>query len=365
MIRSRSRDRFHPSRRDVLKFGLTTAFAVVTTASKASQAGAQAATVPFSAPPNPSFPMPPSWETELRELAPNVYAYIQAGGPGRNNVSVSDAGVIVGDDGVMVIDSTTAPMHAKALVAAIRKVTDKPFRHLINTHHHGDHVNGNQFITGAEIVGHPYCRDEVLKTVPGPAKWPKREGWADGTEDRLILPPSTTIENKVTYRYGKTVVEVFPMLPAHTYGDLVVYLPQHRILFAGDVGFFYVAPFCQNAHPSNWISIVDQIVGTMDVERIVPGHGPVGGKQQLAEMGDYLRLLKQEARLRYDARMSAGKAAADIRLGRFENWIGPERIIMDTVRLYAEFAGTLTPAVDGAANEAATVEYNAIKATAH
>jgi len=271
----------------------------------------------------------------------------------------------VGDDGVMVIDSTTAPMHAKALVAAIRKVTDKPFRHLINTHHHGDHVNGNQYITGAEIVGHPYCRDEVLKAVPGPAKWPKREGWADGTEDRLILPPSTTIESKVTYRYGQTVVEVFPMLPAHTYGDLVVYLPQHRILFAGDVGFFYVAPFCQNAHPSNWISIVDQIVGSMDVERIVPGHGPVGGKQQLAEMGDYLRLLKREARLRYDARMSAGKAAADIRLGKFENWIGPERIIMDTVRFYAEFAGTLTPAVDGAANEAATVEYNAIKATAH
>jgi hypothetical protein len=100
----------------------------------------------------------------------------------------------------------------------------------------------------------------------------------------------------------------------------------------------------------------------MDVQTIVPGHGPVGGKQQLAETGDYLRLLKREARGRYDARMSAGRAAADIRLGSFENWIGPERIIMDTVRFYAEFAGTLTPAVDVAANEAATVEYNAIKA---
>jgi len=317
--------------------------------------------VAYSAPPNPAFPLPPTWDTELKELAPGVYAYIQAGGPGRNNVSVSDAGVIVGDEGLMVIDSLTAPMHAKAMVAAIRKVTDKPFRHLINTHHHGDHVNGNQYIPGAEIIGHPYCRDEVLKAVSGPALWQKREGWADGTEERRILPPTTTIEHKVTYRYGKTIVEVFPMVPAHTYGDLVVYLPQHKILFVGDIGFFYVAPFCQNAHPSNWINVVDQIVGKMDVDVIVPGHGPIGGKQHLAEMGDYLRVLRTEARKRYDAKMSPGKAAADIRLGKFENWIGPERIIMDTVRFYAEFAGTLTPAVDGEGNRAATLEYNAIK----
>jgi cyclase len=354
---------YQPSRREVLRFGIAAGLGVVTTLAEGiSPARAQGGAVAFSAPSNPAFPMPPSWDTELRELAPNVYAYIQAGGPGRNNVSVSDAGVIVGDAGVMVIDSTTAPMHAKAMVAAIRKVTDKPFRHLINTHHHGDHVNGNQYITGAEIVGHPYCREEVLKVVPGPAKWPQREGWADGTEDRVILPPTTTIENKITYHYGKTIVEVFPMLPAHTYGDLVVYLPQHKILFAGDIAFFYVAPFCQNAHPSNWISIVDQIVDKIDVQTIVPGHGPVGGKPQLAEMGEYLRVLRQEARKRYDAKMSAGKAAADIRLGKFENWIGPERIVMDTVRFYAEFAGTLTPAVDGAGINAATVEYNAVKA---
>ena len=351
------------SRRDALRLslaagvGLASAFTTGLRTAHAQQPGP----VAYSAPPNPAFPLPPTWDTELKELAPGVYAYVQAGGPGRNNVSVSDAGVIVGDDGLMVIDSLTAPLHAKAMISAIRKVTDKPFRHLINTHHHGDHVNGNQYFTGAEIVGHPYCRDEVLKAVAGPPLWQKREGWADGTEERRILPPTTTIEHKVTYRYGKTIVEVFPMLPAHTYGDLVVYLPQHKILFVGDIGFFYVAPFCQNAHPSNWINVVDQI-GKMDVDVIVPGHGPVGGKQHLAEMGDYLRVLRTEARKRYDAKLSPGKAAAEIRLGKFENWIGPERIIMDTVRFYAEFAGKLTPAVDVEGNRAATIEYNAIKA---
>ena len=309
--------------------------------------------------PNPNFPSVPTWETELRELAPNVYAYIQAGGPGRDNVSVSDAGIIVGDDGVMVIDALAAPMHTTRFIDAIRKVTDKPFRQLINTHHHGDHVNGNQYFAPVEIIGHPYCREEVLKMVPGPVNWARRAGWADGTEPRKILPPSTTVDVKATFHYAKNVVEVVPTAPAHTWGDLVVYLPQHKILFAGDVAFYYVAPFCQNAHPSRWIQWC-QTIEAMDVETIVPGHGPIGGKHELAEMRGYLELLKVEARKRYDARMTPGTAAADIRMGKYENWIGPERIVMDTVRFYAEFSGTLAPPVDADGNRLATEEYNRV-----
>lgn len=324
-----------------------------------SLAAGQVAVAP-SVRPNPGFPAVPTWERELRELAPNVYAYIQAGGPGRDNVSVSDAGLIVGDSSVLVIDALAAPMHAAAFVDAIRTVTDKPFRHLVNTHHHSDHVNGNQYFPGAEIVGHPYCRDEVVKMVPGPAKWPKRDGWSDGTEDRIILPPTTTVDGTLTYYYGKTIVQILPMVPAHSFGDLVVYLPQHKILFAGDVAFFYVAPFCQNAHPSRWIEWCRTIEG-MDVATIVPGHGPIGGKHELAEMRGYLERLKVEARRRYDARMTPGAAAADISLGPYDNWIGPERIVMDTVRFYHEFAGTLVPDVDVQGNQRATEEYAAKK----
>lgn len=311
--------------------------------------------------PNPKFPQVPSWDTELREIAPNVYAYIQAGGPGRDNVSVSDAGVIVGDDSVMVIDTLTAPIHAANFIAAIRKVTDKPFRHVVNTHHRGDHVNGNQYFMPAEVVAHQYCREEVLKMVPGPALWPKRDGWAAGTEPRRIVPPVTTFGNKMTHHYGKTVVELIFMGPAHTYGDIVAYLPQHKILLAGDIAFFYVAPFAQNAHVTKWLETIDRIM-KMDVETIVPGHGPIGGKNELAEMGEYFVVLKREAKRRFDAGMPAGRAAADIEMGKYDNWIGPERIVMDTVRLYAEFSGTLVPAMDVEGTRKATEEYNAIKA---
>lgn len=312
-------------------------------------------------PANPDFPQVPSWTTELRELAPNVYAYVQGGGPGRDNVSVSNAGLIVGDDGLMVIDTLTAPMHAARFITAIRGVTAKPFRHVVNTHHHGDHVNGNQYFMPAEIVAHPYCRDEVLKMVPGPDRWPRRDGWADGTEPRRIVPPTTTFENRMTYHYGAVTVELIFMGPAHTYGDIVAYLPQHKILFAGDIAFYYVAPFAQNAHVTRWLETIDRIL-QMDVATIVPGHGPIGGKRELSEMADYFVVLKREARLRFDRGITPGRAAAEIRLGRFENWIGPERIVMDTVRLYAEFAGTLTPAVDVEGNRRATEEYDAIRA---
>jgi len=348
------------SRRDILRFGMMAGAGFAFTPGLKAQFP-PAATPAF----NPSFPKVPSWETELRELAPGVYGYIQAGGPDRDNVSISNAGVIVGDDGVLVIDALAAPIHARRFIAEIRKVTDKPFRHLVNTHHHADHINGNQYFAPVEIVSLPYCRQEVLKAVSGPKYWPKREGWTDGTDERIILPATTTFDNKLTYYAGKTEVQLLPMAPAHTWGDLVAYLPQHKVLIAGDLAFFYVAPFCQNAAPSKWIDWCKTIEG-MDIDTIVPGHGPIGTKQNIAEMRGYLELLKVEAKKRYDAHMSIGEAAADIHMGKYENWIGPERIVMDTQRFYAEFGNTLTPDFDVAGLRKATEDYNAaMKAKSH
>jgi glyoxylase-like metal-dependent hydrolase (beta-lactamase superfamily II) len=354
------------SRRDALRLGLAGLGAASAVAWQVGRAEVSAQFGPAAAPPDPqpnkNFPIMPTWETELKELAPNIYAYIQGGGPAKNNVSVSNAAVIVGDEGILLFDALAVPIHAKNMVAAIRKVTDKPFKYIVTSHHHGDHIGGNQFIPDNPVImSHPYCRDEVVKQVPGPALWPKREGWADGTEPRKILPATQTFDGNLTFHIARTEVRIMPMLPAHTYGDLVMHLPEHKLLVAGDVGFFYVAPFCQNANPSSWISICDRIAG-MDVERIVPGHGPLGGKQQLVEMADYLRLLRVEAKKRWDKKMTAGQAAADITLGKFDNWIGPERIIMDTDRFYMEFEGRLVPDMNVQGIRNATQEYNAIKA---
>jgi cyclase len=290
------------------------------------------------------YPVMPSWKTELKQLAPNVYAYQQEGGTGHLNAGISNAGLFVGEDSLLVFDSLGYPTH------------------LINSHHHGDHVAGNQFFLPAQISSHPYCRQEVLKAIPGtPASWPKAEGLADGTEMRKLVPPTVTFEDNLVYNIGGNTVEYRFVGPAHTWGDLVAYLPQHKILFAADLAFFHLIPYCHNAYISKWMEAIDKVM-KMDVDVIVPGHGPVGGKKDLAESADYFRFMKTEVKKRYDGKMSPGAAAADIKMGKYDNWMGPERIVMNTVRLYDEFKGTLTADIDVEGTKQAILEYNSIKA---
>lgn len=178
--------------------------------------------------------------------------------------------------------------------------------------------------------------------------------------DLRLAPASTTITGKTTYRYGDLEVEVIPNAPAHTWGDVMVYLPQHRVLFAADIAFFYVTPPAHNGHVTKWIEAIDR-VEKMDVDVIVPGHGPVGTKRELRDTRAYLELVAEETRKRHARGMSPGQAAADIDLGRFAGWTNPERTAWNTVRLYAEFGGTLTPDNDAAAQEAAVREYARLK----
>jgi len=309
------------------------------------------------------YPVMPSWNTELKQLAPNVYAYQQEGGTGHINAGISNAGLFVGDDSLLVFDALGYPEQSKAFIAAAKKAGGgRPITNLIDSHHHGDHVAGNQFFLPAQIASHPYCRQEVLKAIPNtPPSWPKFEGQADGTEARKLAPPTVTFEDNLVYNMGGSTVEFRFVGPAHTWGDIVAYLPQHKILFAADLAFFHLIPYCHNAYVSKWIEAIDKVM-KMDVDVIVPGHGPVGGKKDLAESGEYFRFLKAEVKKRYDAKMSAGAAAADIKMGKYDNWMGPERLLMNTVRLYDEFKGTLTPDIDVAGTKEAILEYNAIKA---
>lgn len=309
------------------------------------------------------YPVMPTWKTEMRQLAPNIYVYQQQGGTGLINAGISNAGLFIGDDWAVALDALGFPLQTKAFLAAAKHACGgKPIAQLIDSHHHGDHVAGNQFFLPAQILGHPYCRQEVLKAVATtPKSWPKQEGLADGTEVRKLAPPSVTFEDNLVYEIGGNRVEFRFAGPAHTWGDLVAYVPQHKILFAADLAFFKLVPYAHNGYVSKWMESVDKIL-KMDVDIIVPGHGPVGGKKDLAEMNEYFRVLKVEAKKRYDAGMSAGRAAADINMGKFVNWMGPERIVMNTVRLYDEFKGTLKPDVDNEGTKQAIEEYNAIKA---
>jgi cyclase len=308
------------------------------------------------------YPDIPSWKTELRQLAPNVYAYTQATGPGVDNASLSNAGLIVGDDRLMAIDALGPPIHAKAFIAAAKKATGKSFGRLVNTHHHRDHTNGNCFFLPAEIVSHEFCRQAVIDQGIPEHPYDNRPQWQDGMKELKLAPPTMTFTDRMTYYYGGTRVDLIFNGPAHTWGDVMAYLPQRKILFAADIAFFYVTPAGHNGHITRWIQAIDRIMD-MDVDVIVPGHGPLGTKKELAETRAYLELLAREVKKRYSAGMRPGQAAADIDMGRFAKWTNPERNVWNTIRLYAEFNGTLTPEMDVAATNRAMEEYNTLMAT--
>src|SRR5258705_149186 len=149
-----------------------------------AQLSAQGGAVNPTPPParDSRHPAPPAWPRGPRQLAPNVSAYPQGGGPDMSGPGVSNAGLIVGPDYMLAIDALQGPIPAKDFITRARQAGGgKPIGRLMNTHHHGDHVAGNQVFTGAEISSHPYCRNEVLKAVAStPQTWNATPNPADG-----------------------------------------------------------------------------------------------------------------------------------------------------------------------------------------
>jgi cyclase len=342
------------NRRDAMRYLAATAANFTLLRSATAQFGGALEKPPA---PDPAYPPMASWDSMVKEVAPGAYAFIQGGGPGRDNMGVSNCGFVVGEEGVLVIDTTIAPLHAQALRDAIRKVTDKPFRHVIITHRHADHFNGTQYFPGAEVISHPLVRTQILREEKGPEFWPKQAGQALGNEPRKLIVPQLTFEGKLTLYDGPTIVECLQLGPAHTYGDTIVSLPQYGVMWLGDIAFFHVAPWLHEANPSGWIEVCRQIE-RLPVKTIIPGHGPIGGKAELADMRGYLEVLKHESRLRFDRGLSAGAAAAQIRLGKYDNWVGPERLVMGVQRFYQEFRGQLGTEADMSALTEATRDYN-------
>lgn len=287
----------------------------------------------------PVRPMP-QWKTGLEELRPGLYAYLQYNG----TWGISNAGFLVADEGVLVIDALMLPSMARAFIKEIRQVTDKRFRHLVNTHHHGDHTNGNQFFAGAEIISHVACREEMIKVdrerriASRPALPWLTEAWQQELQEVRLTLPTVTFDDKMVLYYGETPVELYYWGPAHTSNDLLVYLPESKALFVGDIGFFYCTPIVY--HLSNFIRVIDRIKG-LDVEIVVPGHGPLGSLRELEDSREYLVFLQEEARRCFERGMSEAEAAKAIDLGPYKQWLDWDRLERNVAAAYREFRGEI------------------------
>src|SRR3990172_4291921 len=181
-----------------------------------------------------------TWPTGLIELADGVFAYVQAGG----GLCVANAGLIVGPESCIVIDALFAPSMTRAFREQIARVTSKPVRLLINTHHHVDHTLGNALFPEAQIISHANARREQQRVGTGALdllrpRVPELVAQVEGVQPRL---PDLTFEGELTLHLDGRTVRLVHLGPAHTIGDALALLPEERLLFAGGIAVPHVAP---------------------------------------------------------------------------------------------------------------------------
>jgi glyoxylase-like metal-dependent hydrolase (beta-lactamase superfamily II) len=181
--------------------------------------------------------------------------------------------VIIGDKGVILVDSGGTLEVGRHIAKAIRRITPKPVTHVINTHHHGDHYLGNSAFKGATVISSEKCRAMVVETG---------YEWLELMEQLVgrRFPDTKPVAAGVTYQEGsKTEIMLHGIQLAfwvpkgsHTVGDMLVYLPQDKILVTGDIVVNGTVPVMQDASIKNWIGTLGEIQ-ELEVNTFVPGHG--------------------------------------------------------------------------------------------
>ena len=150
--------------------------------------------------------------------------------------------------------------------------------------------------------------------------------------------PTLTFDGMLERRVGNKTVRLIEVGPAHTRGDVLAYVPEDRVIFTGDILFIEGHPIIWAGPIGNWIKAC-QLMLDLDVETIVPGHGPITDKAGVAAVKSYFEYIEREARKRYEAGLSIFDAARDISLTDYSSWGDAERIIINVATLYREFSG--------------------------
>jgi cyclase len=266
------------------------------------------------------------------EVAEGVYAYVQPDG----SWWINNTGFVVGESGVLCIDTCATETRTRAFLTAVDTVARPGRRTLVNTHHHGDHTNGNYMLPYATIIGHERCRQSVLDMgimrpdgLFAPVDWGALE----------VAAPFVTFERRLNVHVDDLLVELHHFgTAAHTTNDVVAWIPERKVLFTGDLVFNGGTPFVLMGSVAGALIVLDKLM-EYDAEVLVPGHGPPCGPDMIDAVGEYLRFVQDTAAQAWAAGVSPLDAARQLDLGPWAGLTDPERIVGNLYRAYAECAG--------------------------
>ena len=202
------------------------------------------------------------------KLSDHAYAYTAEGDP--------NTGIVVGDDAAMVIDTQATPVMAQDVIRRVREVTDKPIRYVVLSHYHAVRVLGASAYGADHVIASRDTYDLIVE-----------RGEADKASEIGRFPrlfravesvpgltwPTLVFEKRMTLRLGKLQVEIMQLGRGHTKGDTVVWLPQDKVLFSGDLVEYDATPYTGDAYLTDWPATLDAIAA-LKPEKLVPGRGP-------------------------------------------------------------------------------------------
>jgi cyclase len=302
------------------------------------------------------------WEYSkgLKDIGNGLYAWLQPdGGWGWSN-----AGLIRDGEASLLVDTLFDMALTRDMLSAMEDATGigaGKIGTIVNTHANGDHCHGNGCCPQAEIIASEASAREMAEVPPATLAMFKAAGaklgpagayFADvfapfdfeNVEERT---PTKTFSGVMDMRVGDKAVRLIEVGPAHTGGDVLVHVPGDKAVFTGDILFINGTPLMWAGPVANWIRACETIT-RMDVDVIVPGHGPITDKAGVRRVADYLAYVDREARKRFDAGLPVREAALDIALGEFSGWGDAERIAVNVDSLYREYRGDgrVTPVIE-------------------
>ena len=291
----------------------------------------------------------------LHDVGARCYAWIQPDG----GWGLSNAGLVVDGDESLVVDTLFDLKLTRAMLDGMRRaepVAARRFDKLVNTHADPDHCNGNELVAEAEIIASGAAALEMAAKSPDQLAALMRQAPAMGGTGRFLVEafgafdfegitqtlPTTIFEGEYETHVGDKRVVLKQVGSCHTTGDILVHVPDDKLIFTGDIVFVEGHPILWVGPAANWIAACDHIL-ELPVEVVVPGHGPITDKRGVQAVRDYLVYVRDEARARFDAGLSVYDAAMDISLADFESWGEAERIVVNVATLYREFGSTEQP----------------------